>query len=47
MTPSRRLQELEARTQTYEKLLRELLPGLDSVAQITVQDALIAVSFPF
>ena len=47
ITFSRQLQELEARTETYEKLLRELLPGLDSAAQITVQDVLTAVSFPF
>ncbi|KAG0635154.1 hypothetical protein HOY80DRAFT_1012039 [Tuber brumale] len=36
----KRLQELEARTEAYEKLLRELLPGLDSAAQAAVQDAL-------
>ncbi|CUS07415.1 unnamed protein product [Tuber aestivum] len=36
----KRLQELEARTEAYEKLLKELLPGLDSAAQVTVQDAL-------
>ncbi|KAG0128381.1 hypothetical protein HOY82DRAFT_489240 [Tuber indicum] len=36
----KRLQELEARTEAYEKLLRELLPGLDSAMQATVQDAL-------
>ncbi|RPB02869.1 hypothetical protein L873DRAFT_1671617 [Choiromyces venosus 120613-1] len=36
----KRLQELEERTEAYEKLLRELLPGLDSAAQVTVQNAL-------
>jgi hypothetical protein len=36
----KRLQELEARTEAYEKLLRELLPGLDSAMQAAVQDAL-------